>query len=126
MRPSSELSAFAVWVLEHTLDRMNRGGTPAPVVWSVQDGKRTAALFEDSDDVAAVRETVHATSGMYAIVYAATYELDGTVTNAIVAEAGDETAEYRYGVLYAWEDGKAVPIGGEIKISPSGPSRISQ
>jgi hypothetical protein len=127
MRPSSELSAFAVWALEQTIDRMSRSGAaPAPVVWSMQDGKRTAALFEAGADLAAVRDTVQATASLYAIVYAAAFELDGTSTDAIVAEAGDATAEFRYGLLYAWDNGQVVPVGGEIKVSPSGPSRISR
>ena len=124
--PSDELAAFAVWTLEQTLGRMSRShGDPAPVVWWLRDGQREAALFDDGADLDAVRATeIPGGATLYAIVYAATHVLDGVSSDALVAEAGDASHEYRFGVRYAWTDGEPVPQGGQINVSPSGPTRL--
>ena len=116
--PSPELTQFALWALERTLDRVAEAGQPAaPVIWYLSDGKRLAAIFDASAPIDACRAQVAQLDGpveRYALVYAATQLADGVEHEALVAEAGDAAEEYRFGVVHATK---------QIMVSHIGPSR---
>jgi hypothetical protein len=116
--PSPELTQFALWALEQTLDRVGDSGQPtAPVIWYLSEGKQLAAIFDESAPIDACRAQVAQLDGpieRYALVYAATHVADGAEHEALVAEAGDAAEEYRFGVVHATK---------QIIVSHLGPSR---
>ena len=132
-RPTQELSDFALWTLEHTLDRMERAGKSVPpVLWTMKDGKRFAAIFDDGanpEDCRAHLVQGDRSADRYAIVYEATYTPDdGSASDALVAEVGDRTDEFRFGVPFGWAEGDArspLPRGGQIMVSHLGPSKLA-
>ncbi len=133
-RPSQELAQFAVWTLDQTLERMGRAGKSVPpVLWSMKDGKQFAEIFDDGTDPEACRATISAgerTAERYAIVYEATFKGDdGTTSDALVAEVGDRTDEFHFGVLFDWtshgDAKRPAPRGGQIMVSHLGTSKLA-